>query len=65
MYRAEVRDGYVYVIDSGTGEERSIYADGIGQVVAAQVTDDDEVTIRYDSYGGMDVKYRISTGSRL
>ena len=61
MYRAEVRDGYVYVIDTNTAEERSFYVPEAGNVVSAEVTGDDEVMI---TSGGYETKYRISTGNR-
>ncbi len=64
MWRAEVRNGYVYVIDTNTGEERHIPNGGTGQVLDATVTGDDEVTIKTDYYGGFETRYRISTGHR-
>lgn len=63
MYRAEVRDGYVWVIDTSTGAEKNIFVPE-GGVLGAEVTGDDEVTIRTDYGGGFDTKYRISTGTR-
>jgi len=52
------------VIDTNTNDEKQILADGVGAVTGAAVTGDDEVTITYDSYGGIEVRYRISTGFR-
>lgn len=65
MFRAEVRDGYVWLIDTGTGAEQSFYSPEAGRVQSAQVTGDDEVTIETDMYGGSSsIAYRISTGMR-
>lgn len=61
MYRAEVRDGYVYVIDTNTGQESSIVGDLPGRATGATVTGDDEITI---AYGDSETKYRISSGQR-
>lgn len=60
MYRAEVRNGHVYVIDTSTGTETHIYVPE-GGAIGADVTGDDELTIRTDYAGGFDTKYRIST----
>lgn len=62
VHRAEVRNGYVYVIDTTTGSEKQINTER--GVTRAEVTDDDELTITYDMYGGTEVRYRISTGNR-
>jgi hypothetical protein len=65
MYRAEVRQGMVYVTDSSTGQERHFYFPEQGEgVLSAEVTGDDEITIRTDYAGGFDTKYQISTGQR-
>ncbi len=64
MYRAEVRDGYVYVIDTNTGQERHFGGEFAGNAIAAQVTGDDEITITSRTFPDMPTRYQISSGHR-
>lgn len=63
MYTAR-RDekGYIYVTDTKTGRERPFMVSGVNQTTDVAVTDDDELTVYYES--GVPTKYRISTGQR-
>lgn len=67
MKRAEVRDGYLYVVDTQTGQETAVMTDHPGRVKSATVTGEDEVSVTFDSFvpAWGETRYSISTGHRV
>jgi len=64
-WETEIRDGQVVLFNMQTGEHKTAGDDAIGRLEDAHVTGENEVTITYDNFGPIEVRFDIESGERL